>query len=156
MPGSRSLAPSGAYAQLTDIVPTVLALTGVAPPDTEYEGRNLSPIEGTSLLPVLTGRASTVHTAAAVFAAEVAAQRYVRQGPWKMTPIANAFFPSAALLLPRQWQLYNIDTDRGETTDVAAENPEQVEKLTQAWAQYVERVDAINPTIPPQLIPIDQ
>src|SRR3546814_6360513 len=37
MPGSRSLAPSGAYAQLTDIVPTVLALTGVAPPDTEYE-----------------------------------------------------------------------------------------------------------------------
>src|SRR3546814_5248292 len=77
-------------------------------------------------------------------------------GPWKMTRIANAFFPSAALLLPRQWQLYNIDTDRGETTDVAAENPEQVEKLTQAWAQYVERVDAINPTIPPQLIPIDQ
>src|SRR3546814_17273335 len=65
----------------------------------------------------------------------VAAQRYVRQGPWKMTRIANAFFPSAALLLPRQWQLYNIDTDRGETTDVAAENPEQVEKLTQAWAQ---------------------
>src|SRR3546814_15325450 len=68
----------------------------------------------------------------------VAAQRYVRQGPWKMTRIANAFFPSAALLLPRQWQLYNIDTDRGATTDVAAENPEQVEKLTQAWAQRSE------------------
>jgi arylsulfatase len=156
MPGSKSLAPSGAYAQLTDIVPTVLALTGVAPPDSEYEGRSLAPIEGTSLLPVLTGRASAVHTDDAVFADEVAAQRYVRQGPWKMTRIPNAFFPSAALLLPRQWQLYNIDSDRGETTDVAAENPEQVEKLTQAWAQYVERVDAINPTVPPQLIPIDQ
>ncbi|NKF20834.1 arylsulfatase [Solimonas marina] len=156
MPGGESLSPSGAYAQLTDIVPTVLALTGVAPPGTEYEGRSVSPIEGTSLLPVLTGQASAVHADDAVFADEVGAQRYVRQGPWKMTRIANAFFPSAALLLPRQWQLYNIDSDRGETTDVAAENPEQVEKLTQAWAQYVERVDAINPTIPPQLVPIDQ
>ncbi|NGY05708.1 arylsulfatase [Solimonas terrae] len=156
MPGGQSLAPSGAYAQLTDIVPTVLALTGVAPPDSEYDGRSLSPIEGTSLLPLLTGRASAAHTDDAVFADEVAAQRYVRQGPWKMTRIANAFFPSAALLLPRQWQLYNIDTDRGETTDVAADNPEEVQKLTQAWAQYVERVDAINPTVPPQLIPIGQ
>src|SRR3546814_15668302 len=101
MPGSRSLTPSGAYAQLTDIVPTVLALTGVSPPDTEYEGRNLSPIEGTSLLPVLTGRASAVHAAAAVFADEVAAQRSVRQRPWKMTRLANSRFPSAPLLLPR-------------------------------------------------------
>src|SRR3546814_17541474 len=89
MPGSRSLAPSGAYAQLTDIVPTVLALTGVAPPDTDYEGRSLSPIEGTSLLPVLTGRASTVHTADAVFADAVAAQRYVRPGPWKITRLRS-------------------------------------------------------------------
>src|SRR3546814_6095866 len=42
MPGSRSLAPSGAYAQLTDIVPTVLALTGVAPPDTDRKSTRLN------------------------------------------------------------------------------------------------------------------
>ncbi|MGH8506129.1 MAG: arylsulfatase [Stenotrophobium sp.] len=156
MPNGPPLVPTGAYAQLQDIVPTVLALAGVAPPGNHYEGRAISPIEGTSLLPMLEWRATSVHAPDQVFADEVAAQRYVRQGQWKMTRIANYFFPSAALLLPRQWQLYNIDTDRGETHDVAAENPQEVQKLTQEWQQYAARVDAVNPTILPPLVPITQ
>ena len=128
----------------------------VAPPGALYDGRAISPIEGTSLLPILEGRATSVHSPDQVFADEVGAQRYVRQGSWKMTRIANYFFPSAALLLPRQWQLYNIDTDRGETDDVATENPDVVQKLTLEWQQYAASVGAINPTIPPQIVPINQ
>ncbi|HWU69025.1 MAG TPA: arylsulfatase [Stenotrophobium sp.] len=156
MPGGQPLAPTNAYAQLQDITPTLLALAGVAPTVGPYEGRAISPIEGTSLLPMLEGRADSAHAADQVFADELAANRYVRQGPWKMTRIANLNFPSASLLLPHQWQLYNIDTDRGETDDVSAENPEVVQKLTQEWQQYAQRVDATNPTILPPLAPIDQ
>lgn len=157
MPQLQSLPHSNAYAELTDIPPTVLALAGVqAPADNMYDGHAISPIEGTSLLPILEGRADSVHTADAVFADEVAANRYVRKGPWKLTRIPNYFFPSASLLLPRQWQLYNIETDRGETEDLAAQYPEKVQALRQAWKQYADRVDAENPVIVPQLIPIDQ
>lgn len=157
MPHQRSLPPSGAYANLMDLAPTILALAGVQPPSSnQYEGRTISPIEGISMLPVLEGRASAVHPADEVFADELAGNRFVRKGPWKMTRIPNYFFPAAALLLPRQWQLYNIDTDRGETDDVAAQYPEKVQELTQDWQQYAARVDATNPTIVPQLIPITQ
>lgn len=156
MPDGRPLALTGAYAEMQDITPTLLALAGVAPPGDHYDGRAISPIEGTSLLPVLEGRADSAHAPDQVFADELAANRYVRQGPWKMTRIANPNFPGTSLLLPHQWQLYNIDTDRGETDDVAAENPDVVQQLTQAWKQYAERVGAVNPTIPPLLPPIDQ
>lgn len=156
MPDGHSMAPTDAYAELQDITPTVLALAGVPPPGDSYDGHAIAPIEGVSLLPVLEGRATSVHPADEVFADELAAQRYVRQGPWKMTRIANSFFPSAAANLPRQWQLYNIDTDRGETDDVAAEHPQEVEKLKQEWAQYAKRVGAKNPTVLPPLIPISQ
>lgn len=125
-------------------------------PGKTYGDRSISPIEGSSLLPMLQGQAGGAHTPEQVFADEVAANRYVRQGPWKMTRIANLNFPSASLLLPHQWQLYNIDTDRGETDDVAAANPAVVQQLTQAWKQYADRVDATNPTILPPLAPIDQ
>jgi arylsulfatase len=64
--------------------------------------------------------------------------------------------PSAALLIDHDWQLYNMDTDRGETTDVAALHPDIVAELKAEWVAYVNRVGVQQPILPPLLTPIDQ
>jgi len=59
-------------------------------------------------------------------------------------------------LVDHNWQLYNMDLDRGETHDVAADHPDIVAALTADWAAYVQRVHAVNPVLPPIATPIDQ
>ena len=149
-------APSGALSSLRDVVPTILELAGIAAPGAQYQGHDIAAIEGASLLPVLHAQSAEVHAQDEVIADEVNDIRYVRKGPWKMTRIVNYMLPSAAELLNHDWQLYNLDQDRGETHDVAAEHPDIVAALTTDWAAYVARVHAVNPILPPILTPIDQ
>lgn len=152
MPNTQSLPPTNAYAHLTDLVPTILALADVAPPASDtYKDRTIAPIEGTSLLPILTGRATSVHPPDEVFVDEIAANRYIRQGQWKLTRFGDYYFPSASLLLPHQWQLFNMRTDRGETVDVADKHPGKVNHLIGYWNQYKQRVGYVPPTLPPDI-----
>jgi arylsulfatase len=44
---------------------------------------------------------------------------------------------------PPQWQLFDVAKDRGETTDLAASQPETVQRLKAAWLQYAERVGVV-------------
>ncbi|HZR38107.1 MAG TPA: arylsulfatase [Nevskia sp.] len=149
-------APSAALASLLDVAPTILAAAGVADPGTQYQGHAVAPLEGLSLLPVLGGQRSQIHGQDDVIVDEVNDIRYVRKGPWKMTRVVNYMLPSAALLIDHDWQLYNMDTDRGETTDVAALHPDIVAELTADWVAYVKRVGVEQPILPPLLTPIDQ
>jgi arylsulfatase len=157
LPGNAVAMPaSGAQSSLRDVVPTILAVTGVADPGSQYQGHSIAPLEGASLLPVLDGQVSEVHGPSEVIADEVNDIRYVRRGPWKMTRIVNYMLPSAALLLNHDWQLYNMDSDRGETTDVSSQNPAVVADLEAQWQAYVTRVGALNPVLPPILTPMNQ
>jgi arylsulfatase len=157
MPGGAApVPPSGAVSSLLDLVPTILAAAAVPAPGATYRGHDIAPLEGASLLPVLNGTQTEVHDDTAVIADEVDDIRYVRRGPWKMTRIVNYMLPSAALLLNHDWQLYNMDSDRGETTDVYALYPDVVADLETQWQAYVARVGAVNPVLPPILVPMDQ
>jgi arylsulfatase A-like enzyme len=147
---------SGAQSSLLDLVPTILAAAGLSAPGGSYQGHAIAPLEGLNLLPVVEGSRSEVHSDQEVIADEVNDIRYVRRGPWKLTRIVNYLLPSAALLLNHDWQLYNMDTDRGETTDLAAANPDIVAELTDDWRDYVVRVGVKQPALPPLLTPIDQ
>jgi arylsulfatase A-like enzyme len=148
-------APSTALSTLRDIVPTILDLAGVAQPGASYQGRSIATIEGRSLLPALHGSAR-IHADDEVIADEVNDIRYVRRGRWKMTRVVNYVVPSAAANISHDWQLYDMDTDRGETRDVATTHPDVVSSLTAEWAAYVERVGVKQPILPPILTPIDQ
>ncbi|HWY24214.1 MAG TPA: arylsulfatase [Nevskia sp.] len=148
--------PSAALASLLDVAPTVLAAAGIPDPGAQYQGHAVAPLEGLSLLPVLNGQRSQIYGQDDVIVDEVNDIRYVRKGPWKMTRVVNYMLPSAALLINHDWQLYNMDTDRGETTDLAAQNPALVAELTADWVAYVNRVGVEQPILPPLLTPIDQ
>lgn len=157
LPGqSAALPPSTALASLLDVAPTILAAAGVPTPGTQYQGRSVAPLEGQSLLPVLNGQASQIYGPDDVIVDEVNDIRYVRKGPWKLTRVVNYLLPSSALLINHDWQLYNMDTDRGETSDVAAANPQVVAELTADWDAYVSRVGVAQPILPPLLPPITQ
>ena len=148
--------PSPALASLLDVEPTILAAAGIAVPGAQYQGRSVAPPEGQSLLPVLNGQRSQIYGASDVIADEVNDIRYVRKGPWKLTRVVNYLLPSSAALINHDWQLYNMDTDRGETSDVASENPQIVAELIADWAAYVTRVGVAQPILPPLLPPINQ
>ena len=159
MPGASSTSsqvPIGAQSSLLDVIPTILAVAGVAQPGSQYQGKPIAILEGTSLLPVLNGQQSEVHGPDEVIADEVNDIRYVRRGPWKLTRFVNYLVPPANLLLNHDWQLYNMDSDRGETTDVASQNPQIVAELEADWQAYVTRVGVEQPIFPPLLPPIDQ
>ncbi|MGH8541853.1 MAG: arylsulfatase [Stenotrophobium sp.] len=148
MPHQVSAQPdSGTFSTLRDLVPTILAETGVADPGTTYQGQMIAPLEGASLLPLLEGQPGAVHGQDEVIADEVDDIRTVRRGPWKLTLINQQVLPSAALLLNHSWQLYNMDTDRGENTDVSAQNPDIVTQLEAEWSAYATRVGFVAPVI---------
>jgi arylsulfatase len=148
--------PSAALSSLLDIAPTILAEAGISDPGSQYNGHPVAPLEGLSLLPVLEGSATSVQGDSEVFADEVNDIRYVRRGSWKMTRVVNYLLPSPAAFIDHNWQLYNLDSDRGETTDVSTQNPDVVSDLTNQWQDYVQRVDVAQPVFPPLSTPIDQ
>jgi arylsulfatase A-like enzyme len=75
-------------------------------------------IDGVSLVPTLLGRPGQAeHEYLYWEFGEVNAGRAVRAGPWK----AIQFFAQAGR--PAKFELFNLDSDLGETHNVAAERP---------------------------------
>ena len=113
--------------QLTDVVPTVLEATGVPYP-AAYEGRDVLPLEGRSMLSALRGgrgEAGTLYW-------EHIGNTAVRRGRWKLVREHG---------LP--WELYDIDIDRAELTDLAPRHPDVVAELATAWSAWANRVGVI-------------
>ncbi len=55
--------------------------------------------------------------------------RAVRVGPWKLVSEH-----------PGGWELYDMEQDRCETTDLAKEHPDLVSELEQEWKEWAVRV----------------
>jgi arylsulfatase A-like enzyme len=157
LPGEQQgTVPNDAMTGLRDIAPTLLALAGIADPGNQYQGRSIAPLEGRSMLPLLRGQTTAIYGDDDVLAGEVNDIRFVRRGPWKATRVANYLLPSSALNVNHQWELFNLDEDRGETRDVSAMHPEILAGLIADWGAYVQRVGVLQPLLPPLLPPIDR
>ncbi len=111
-----------------DLYPTLLELCGVQPPWGPA-------VDGISLVPWLKGETDTkdryvfIHSAhpipAVPFPGGIRTARYrcVCEDPHARTNQAT-------------WQLYDLQTDPGETTDLAAQHPELVAELAQVYARW--------------------
>lgn len=118
-----------APAHIIDVVPTLMAYTGVNRPET-YRGKALKPMDGKSLVPVLEGDDRTVHEA---LYWEHLGFRAVRKGDWKLV----STFPD------EKWALYNLQEDRSETTDLSAAFPDKVTELDKLYVQWAERSEVM-------------
>ncbi|MDF1852856.1 MAG: sulfatase-like hydrolase/transferase [Verrucomicrobiales bacterium] len=98
-----------------DWMPTLLVLAGVGQVNTD----------GVDLLPHLL-HGSDLPDRTLYWRAR--SGRAVRQGPWKLCAIG------------KRTELYHLENDPGETTNLAAEHPGIIRELSQAWDQWNEDV----------------
>lgn len=116
---------------VTDIAPTILDFAGIRlPEENKYKGRSVHPMSGVTLAPVLKGDASTELLANRVLVGELFGGRYVRDGKWKLVSVMTPFAKN-------EWELYDLEQDRSESHNVAAEHPEVVMQMVRLWDQYV-------------------
>jgi arylsulfatase A-like enzyme len=105
-----------------DLVPTILEAAGAprpAPGSAEAPGRSIPPFPGKSLLPAFARDGSVTRDA---IWWEHEGNRAIRVGDRKLVAAKG-----------RPWELYNLATDRTETRDLAAQQPEEVRELAGRW-----------------------
>ncbi|MBV6823240.1 arylsulfatase [Pseudomonas sp. PD9R] len=126
--------------RVDDLAPTFLELAGIAVPTEAPTGTSKHPITGKSMLPMLAGKGSP-HTNDSL-AGELFGNAYYREGSLKLLGMRpQAGFGDNAQ--PLQWQLFDVAQDRGETTDLAASQPDTVQRLKEAWLKYAEQVGVV-------------
>jgi arylsulfatase A-like enzyme len=123
---------SDAVSTIMDVLPTLLGLAGTSHPGTNWNGREVLPPQGVSLLPVLYGETAEVHPADAVFGWELSGYRAIRQGDWRLV------WDQGAPQEQRRWQLFNLAADPFELKDVATSSPNQLQQMLALWEQYDE------------------
>jgi arylsulfatase len=122
-----------------DIMPTLLSIAGASYPKTNAAGQELPALMGKPWNDVLAGRAESPRTERDTLAWEIFGNRAVRQGEWKLR---WQFKPYGT----GEWELYNVATDPAERTNVAAQNPGQVQALLAVWDDYAKANNVILPS----------
>lgn len=108
---------------LPDIMATVLEVTGTAYPK-DWNGQPIEPLEGHSLAPVLRKGAKAERPP---MFWEHEGNAAVRIGKWKLVR-----------KFPDPWELYDMEQDRTELNDLAAQHPDRVKDMVaqyEAWAR---------------------
>ena len=137
VPGIQANQISRAFTHVTDIVPTLLEVAGVPAHKSEYQGRAVEPLIGSSLVPVLQGSAERVHPEDQPIGYELSGSAALFKGDYKLVkslkPVGN-----------EQWHLYNIVTDPGEVIDLQQQMPERFQRMQADYAEYA-RVNGVLP-----------
>ena len=108
---------------LIDLVPTILELAGGKGPKT-IDGEAVPPLPGQSLVPAFTKDGSVTREYLWWFHD---GNRAIRIGDWKL--VADHEAP---------WELYDLGQDRSESRNLAAEHPNKVSELGEAWTKHAE------------------
>lgn len=132
------ISPQGPWyedpAHVLDLMPTILDVAGADYPEASATGQKLPPLEGISLRPAFDGR--TLRRAEPIFH-EHEMHASMRDGDWKLVGQRVAMIDGTDRT---QWELYHLGRDRTEMHDLAAEEPERVQRMAQRWQQWAERV----------------
>jgi arylsulfatase len=105
-----------------DFLPSFMDIAGISYPKT-YNGITPHPLQGESFISALKnntwGRKNPIFH-------EWSGHRAVWEGKWKLV----STYPA------NKWELYNLDTDRTESKDLAKEYPEIVQKMDAAYKNW--------------------
>lgn len=114
---------------IIDIMATCVELAGIKYPQT-YDGNKITPLEGTSLVPLFKQRAVNPNRALYF---EHEGNRAVRQGDWKIV----SAYPE------NNWQLYHLKSDRTELNDISASQPQKMNELVAMYNTWAARAGVI-------------
>lgn len=115
---------------INDVMPTCVELAATSYP-TRFNNEPIHPLEGKSLLPILTGENIAVRDSTDVLCWEHLGNKAARKGDWKIVQNKNT----------ADWLLFNLAQDRTESKDLSNEYPDVKEAIIltyQNWATDVE------------------
>ncbi|KAF2971565.1 hypothetical protein GQX73_g2042 [Xylaria multiplex] len=118
------------FATVMDLAPTILDMAGVTHPAPTYQGREIVPMRGKSMVPYLSKQTETIHEKEFINGWETCGRAACRRGDWKIV-----FIPKPKG--PERWQLYNLAKDPGEVHDLADKEPDKLKELIKLWDIYV-------------------
>lgn len=129
-PGIENSGIREGRAHVADLAPTILDAAGVAYAPGELYGR--------SLWPILAGKAEVVYGEGDAFGFEVSGNAAMFRGDWKIARVTPP-------LGDGEWRLYDLSADPGESTDLAAANPDLLEDMLNEYRSYSESVGVFEP-----------
>jgi len=111
---------------IIDISATLYDLASASYPAT-CDGREITPLQGNSLLPILQGKTREGHD---WMYFQYMNNRAIRKGKWKLVSVRSG-----------PWELYDIENDRTELHDLVDEYPEVAVDLRDLWQHVADNVD---------------
>ena len=127
MPGNPSPRWSKSLVHITDIMPTILEITGISYPE-EFNGNQIHPLIGKSMLPYLQGKADDIRGNTGIGYELFEMKAYI-EGQWKILRLP---FPLGS----GEWELFNLEDDPGEQNDLSEIHPDIKERLIMKWNEY--------------------
>jgi arylsulfatase A-like enzyme len=117
-------------AHLIDVMATCVDIAGAKYPATR-DGKKILPMEGMGLSPLMAPSAD--HSASRsprILAWEHEGNRALRDGKWKLVSLGAG-----------PWELYDMDIDRTEMTDLAPSQSERVKEMSAKWESWAKRTN---------------
>ena len=117
------------YHHAIDLVPTVLDVLGIEPPET-IKGHTQSPLDGVSMRNSFDDASSESGRRTQFYA--MLGSRSIWHEGWKAVT-THPVIAGWAHYNDDTWELYNTDVDRSELNNLAAEQPDKVRELINIW-----------------------
>ena len=138
----RQGAIDGQLLTVMDVAPTILEMAETPHPGTQFEGREVAPIQGKSFVSV-GANANRVHPEDEALGWELHGRRALFLGDWKGVLHGRPYGEN-------KWEIFNLKEDPQETNDLAQTRPDMLEKISKAWDEYAAKrgVDIIE-DLPP-------
>ncbi len=114
------------YQHVIDVVPTLLDLLEIEVP-TARHGLETRPPEGTSFAAVVRSGDATSTRSAQHY--ELQANRAMMQDDWE----AVTYHQPKTSFVDERWELFDLQNDPTQSTNVAAEHPEKLRELIESW-----------------------
>lgn len=127
------------FISVMDLAPTILELASVEHPGKKFDGREIFPMDGTSLVKWLEGKEMSAHGPNDSHCWELYGRRGVRMGSWK----AEFYEPPHG---NNEWELYNLKDDPSELNNLAATNPNKLRELIAEWDAYAIKYNVTLPS----------
>lgn len=131
------------YSHVNDITPTILEAVGISMPQ-ELNGVAQRPMDGGSLLASFDNAQAPEHKTTQLY--EVHGHRAIYHDGWLASALHSTLPWNVGVPAPKTnfeddtWELYNLDNDFSQSTDLAQAMPEKLKTMQEVFAQEAQRM----------------